>query len=131
MLSVYVESFAKAIAFQVVSQSTEITDFIKKNGTFHASNGWNIAIDNAPELDIASKTIYLRGSDVSQNKRVDRTWDLSTNSRRDDYVRAVDQALNDLVLAVTSATYLLFDGRPTTSGSAKHNTPSNKPLIRQ
>ena len=131
MLSVYVEPFEKAIAFQVVNQSTEITDFIKRNGTFHASNGWNVAIDNVPELDILNKTIYLRGSDASQNKRVDRTWDISNNSRRDEYVREVDQALNDLVLAVTSATYLLYDGRPNTNIDAKYNTPSNKPLIRQ
>lgn len=131
MLSVYVESFEKAIAFQVVNQSTEITDFIKRNGTFHTSDGWNVAIDNVPELDILNKTIYLRGSDASQNKRVDRTWDISNNSRRDEYVREVDQALNDLVLAVTSATYLLYDGRPNTNIDAKYNTPSNKPLIRQ
>jgi hypothetical protein len=133
MLSVYLESFEKAIAFQVTNQDLSIKDFIKKNVSFHASNGWTITIANAPELDVRAKTIYLRGSDNSLDKRVDRTWDMNSNYSRDTVTSSVDKALNELVLAVASPTFLYSTAtRIPTSGSVDsvNNKTSNKPLIK-
>ena len=134
MLSVYLDAFEKAIAFQVTDQSTKITDFIKRNGPFVASNGWTIAVESAPELDVATKTIFLRGSNSSLDKRVDRTWDINSNYNRDNVICAADDALNELVHAVASPfLYATVSGIPTSPSVAsecKNSKTSNKPLIK-
>lgn len=131
MLSVYLEAFENAIAFQVVSQSTLITDHIKKFGPFTASNGWSIKIENAPELDVRTKTIFLRGSNASLDKRVDRTWDMNSNYSRDNVISAVDKALNELVSAVASPSlYTTAPWIPTPTSVVSVNGAIDKPLIK-
>lgn len=101
MLSVYLEPFERAIAFQVTNQDDQITSYLKRVGTFTASNGWKVTISVGPELDIRTKTIFLRGADANRNKRVDRTWDLTSNSNRDLYIQAADVALQELTNAAS------------------------------
>jgi hypothetical protein len=131
MLSVYLEPFERAIAFQVTNQNPQITDYIKQNGIFRASNGWTVTCQVAPELDIATKTIYLRGSNSNLDKRVDRTWDLKDNYRRDKYINEADQALKELVSATSTPRYAVYFGYsvPNTNPEKKGNMASNKPLI--
>ena len=130
MLSVYLEPFEKAIAFQVTSQSTTITDFINRGGAFLASNGWKVTIQKGPELDIKNKTIYLRGSDSSLNLRVDRTWDINDNYSRDKYIAQVDNALNELTSTLASPflfTAARMESNP--SGAVSGRNANNLPII--
>lgn len=132
MLSVNLDAFEKAITFQIVEQDQKITDAITKYGPFTASNGWSIKIENAPELDIATKTIFLRGRNSSLDKRVDRTWDLKDNYSRDKYISQADNALNELVQSLASQTIYpaaYWIPTPISVGSANCKT-CNKPLIK-
>ncbi len=130
MLSVYLEPFEQAIAFQVTSQSTTITDFIKQSGSFRASNGWTITIQNGPELDIKNKAIFLRGSDSSLDLRVDRTWDINDNYNRDKYIADADKALNELVSAVASPFLYTTATRTISSrGVVSDKNTNNLPII--
>lgn len=135
MLSVYLEPFERAIAFQVTNQDPKITDFIKRNGSFVASNGWTVTSQVAPELDIKRKIVYLRGSNSSKDKRVDRTWDLRSNSNRDEYISAANQALQELVNAASPVLFVTAGtSHSTPTGgpdTADKNRANEKPLIKQ
>ena len=123
MLSVYLEPFEKAIAFQVTSQSPTITDFINRGGAFLASNGWKVTIQKGPELDVKNKVIYLRGSDSSLDLRVDRIWDIKDNYSRVMYITQIDKALNELVSTLASPflyTAALAGSNPTSAVSGRN-----------
>jgi len=87
--------------FQVVSQSSDILSFLKNWGGFQATNGWEVRIGCATEVDIPNKIIYLWGNDPNQYKlRVHRIWDLSTNFARDEFIAEIDIALKQLIASV-------------------------------
>lgn len=111
MLSVYFDTFKRGIAFQVAKQSNTITDYINRiGGSFFASNGWTVAVGTYPELDIAGKTIFLQGNDSDLNLRVDRKWDLSSDSNRDFYIKQANNALQELVDAASRPKELRIAG---------------------
>ena len=140
MLSVYLDAFEHAIAFQVSDLSPKITDYIKKiGGTFLARNGWEVKNGEYTELDIQNRTIFLPNVSNSQNPlRVDRKWDLSSNYGRDRYISEANVALQQLVDAESMpqpklALYGQDFGaylEPRTIKMANRNH-SNKPLVRQ
>lgn len=94
MLDYTIGKFERALDFQVTKQSTKYTNALKQ-ASFTASNGWTITTADCPELNVKSKTIYLRGADSSKDLRVDRTWDLSSDLKRDQIVSEATHALEE------------------------------------
>ena len=92
-----------AISFQIVSQSSKITNYVKDMHVFTARNGWKIRVDQEPEIDINNKTIYLQGDDNSKNQRVYNDWSFSSNRKRDQIINEVHDALADLVSTYKSS----------------------------
>jgi hypothetical protein len=137
MLSVYLDTFEQAIAFQVSDLSPKITDFIKNiGGTFRASNGWKVEIGEYTELDIVRRTIFLPNKENSQNPlRVDRKWDLCSNFMRDVYIDKANLALQELVDAESMPgpkfALEIKPWRPNPMPKIAGGNHSNKPLIRQ
>lgn len=96
MLSIYLIPFVKAFIFQIVNQNKRLDEFLKTvGGTYRATNGWKIKTSKAPEVDIDSKTIWLRGGDKQQDLRVHRYWNISSDFIRDKYIAEIDSALNE------------------------------------
>lgn len=138
MLSVYLDKFENAIAFQVAKQDSKITNFIKNiGGTFYAGNGWKVRIGLYPELDIAGRSIYLQGDEKGHDLRVDRKWKLESNYNRDLYISQANAALQEVVDATDKAeeisrlnVYGMFVKDTPTVGLKHAGTNSNnKPLF--
>lgn len=106
MLSIYLVEFLRAFMFQIVDQSSKLTNWIKTHGPFRASNGWRIVISNAPEVDLPNKIIYLRGNDTRQDLRVHRIWDLSNQDATKTYMSEIDKALQELVNQVNAPVFV-------------------------
>lgn len=98
MIKYDLKAFECAYAFQITSQDPIIAAYLNRiGGTYYASNGWKIRISKVPEIDVFSKTIYLRGSDASKDLRVDRTWNLPSNSFRDAVIGEVATAITEII----------------------------------
>lgn len=93
----------RAFAFQILSQSVQIKDAINYiGGSFYASNGWQIKIDSCPEIRVASREIYLRGSSKENDLRVDRTWNFSLNLEKDEAISQINSALSEIISFASS-----------------------------
>jgi hypothetical protein len=103
MINYDLKAFERAFAFQIKSQDPEVTSFLRSiGGIFTASNGWKIKISKVPEINVFSKTIYLRGTDSSKNLRIDRTWNVPSNSYRDSVISGVSDAITELISSVNA-----------------------------
>ena len=89
--------FEKAFVFQVTGQSERLSNYVYNNGPIYLSNGWKVDVSVEPEIRIADKTIFLRGSDSNANLRVDKTYNLPSNYTRDQILSDVNYALKELV----------------------------------
>lgn len=102
MLKVNLVKLDKYLAFQVSEQTAPVTAYIDLLGKrFTASNGWKIKSIHAPEIDLKSKTIYLRGSETIGDNRV---W-LAENKDQ----ATIDLAYNEIKLAIKEFTNSLND----------------------
>lgn len=90
----------RGFAFRIDQQSSLLTDALKSKD-FLASNGWRIAMEEGPAINISTKTIFLRGSNKDMDYRIDRSSDLASNRTRDKYVSEINSAIAELVDAVT------------------------------
>lgn len=94
MLTAKVHTFERALAFQVLEQSPEVAAYLQKiGGSYKANNGWTISTHKVPELNVEAKTIFLRGTNVDANRRVDRTWGLDSDRQRDSIIAEAELAL--------------------------------------
>lgn len=100
MINYNLMPFERAFAFQITSQNTKVDDFMKSTGTFISSNGWKIKVAKMPEVNVFSKTIYLQGSNSLRDLRIDRTWNLPSNSFRDTVISEVSNAITELISSV-------------------------------
>jgi len=100
MLSTYFIPLERAFVFQVVKQSSKLYDYLKRNGSFTASNGWVVTSQVAPEINLLSKTIFLRGGNTAKDLRIHRCWDLSNNENRTKFMTEINQALQELTNVV-------------------------------
>lgn len=99
MLSIHLIPFQKAFIFQIVNQHNKLEDYLKQiGGVYYAPNGWAIRTGKAPEVNIAAKTIWLRGYDREQDLRIHRYWGISTDGVRDQYMSEIDMALQSFVI---------------------------------
>lgn len=88
--------FERAFAFQVLGQSHSLSEYVSKYGPIFTSNGWKVVVDSEPEIDLTSKTIYLRGEKSSKDLKVDRVWDLHSNYQRDKIAREIRTAIDEV-----------------------------------
>lgn len=103
MLSIYLIPFVKAFIFQIVNQNSKLDNFLKAiGGVYYAPNGWKITQGKAPEVNIASKTIWLRGGDRQQDLRIHRYWNLDNDFVRDRIIAEIDSALNNFASSANS-----------------------------
>lgn len=93
----------KALVFQVLEQSPDITAFLSKY-TFMASNGLKVASDKYPEFKHSKNTIFLRGTDTSENFKLDTTRFVG-NMQRNNAAEMVHTALAEFHKAVKNSTY--------------------------
>jgi len=70
-----------ALTFQVESQSPVVTCYLKQLGGYEASNGWTVKSHFYPGIDMESKTIFVRGSNLSMDTRPDAVWGMDTEGR--------------------------------------------------
>jgi hypothetical protein len=89
--------------FTIEEQPEDLTMFIKsrRNQAYRTSNGWTVAIDVEPQVNIDDKTIYLRGSDGDADDKIDRHWGL-TSKQVKKVINDVDRALEDAFAAAKS-----------------------------
>jgi hypothetical protein len=106
MITYSLKAFEKAYAFQITDQDPAVKSFLdNRSGSFSASNGWVIKLAKVPEVNVFSKTIYLRGSNSSGNFRIDRTWNLPNNTMRDRVISEVSTAISELISSVKRSTW--------------------------
>jgi len=101
MLTYKIHALDRAIAFQIIEQSPEVSKIMKTrvwNEACLVSNGWTIKQSNCPAIDVNNRIIFLRGSDSSKDLRIDRIWDLSSDSYRDSIINQVDSALKEFLV---------------------------------
>jgi len=117
MLRYKLTPYERAFTFQILSQDKVIEDAIASaGGSFLTSNGWKIQVKNSPELKVVSKRIFLRGAKSSRDMRIDRTWNIVDNYKRDAIINDVDQALAELISFAKR-----YDDRRYTSPGYIHN----------
>lgn len=93
------DKLESAVGFQVLSQSKEVSDFLKRQN-FMAKNGITIAIDGnhgGPEIKESANVIYLRGSNSSRDWNVDITRFASNKPYRDGKYKMYQDALSEFV----------------------------------
>lgn len=113
MINYDLKAFERAFAFQIKSQDPRVKSILDENGgVFYASNGWKIRISKVPEVNVFSKTIYLRGSDSSKDIRIDRTWNVPSNYYRDTVIKEVSDAITQLISWVESRLTIRTSMRP-------------------
>lgn len=138
-MSANLRTCERALVFQITDQDLSIDNYINLNGTFTATNGWTIRKANCPEIDVLTKTIFLRGDDFDKRRRVSSVWDLSSQSKAETIVSQVDTALREFVNVVANsvmkcpriARYGMdkFDFSTPLSNESRTNYSSNKPTI--
>ena len=66
--------YKEGLIFQMVDQSPSAKSFLDVHGFkgITMPNGWTVAIHKKPEIDIENKIIYLRGSSVSKDSKIDK-----------------------------------------------------------
>jgi len=108
-----------ALVFQVLEQSNDIKAFLNKYN-FMASNGLRIGSDKYPEFKASKNAIFLRGTMISEDFKLDTTRFVS-NSIRDNAADMFNQALRELVDVVkgvkTASPYGSFGYTPFKSGN--------------
>lgn len=112
MIEYNLNPFERAFIFQITKQDSKVKSLLERiGGTFYASNGWKIQISAEPEVNVFSKTIFLRGSNASLDLKVDRTWNLPSNSFRDSVISQVKRALSEIISsAKTFNNFVTSDG---------------------
>lgn len=129
LLKYNVDLLEKAFVFQVIGQDANLTDYVKTYGPFVSSNGWEVRVDNEPEIDVENKIVYLRGDQTSKDLKVDKNWNLSSNYSRDSIVRNVDYALNELISSYKNRSYSYKPSFKTTSGNPFANVNKLNPKM--
>jgi hypothetical protein len=83
-----------ALAFQITSESlAEVNNALDHfKGEFRASNGWTIKKVACPQIDMTSKTIFLRGSSTNRDYEPSvATFD--SNVQRDVTIKEIGEAI--------------------------------------
>lgn len=99
MLEFHLNQLEGAITFQIVDQSNEVTNYLKRVGTHYAPNGFKVKVDRFPEIDLDKKMIFLRGSRDSKDLKVCRVQNLGGQKQVNKVANDIQKALEDVVAA--------------------------------
>lgn len=91
--------------FQIEKQEDRLTNYIvsRPGKYYQARNGWKVAIDAEPAIDIDAKVVYLRGSESDQDERVSRHWGLGGKECKN-IIKAINDAISEVVEAAKNWT---------------------------
>lgn len=100
-----------ALTFQVLDQSSDITAFLKNRNFLSRKTGLRIGLSKYPEFKHSENFIFLRGSDKSNDFKLDVTRFVG-NMQRDKAYEMVKVAIQELVDTVKalSTPYQLSGG---------------------
>jgi len=113
LLEYHLDPYEKGFVFQIVEQSDTVTNHVKRCGVFHASNGWRVAIDREPEIDVDNKVIYLRGRKDHKDENMHRNMNVGSNKEVKKMISAIERALQEVCQAAKGGRnkkpYLYYD----------------------
>lgn len=119
----------RAFVFQVLGQDEKLSEYVKYNGPFVASNGWEVRIDAEPEVNVENKTIFLRGDKGIKDLNAHRNYNLDSNYDRDYIIDEVNSALKELVSSFKShrrySTTPKYNGNPLAYANKLTGSPVN------
>ena len=98
------EKAENALVFQVLEQSPDITAFLENGHFLSQKTGLRIASAKYPEFKDSKNVIFLRGSDSSNDYKIDVTR-FPGNMQRDNKANLINVALEEFVNAVKSVSY--------------------------
>lgn len=101
MLEYYLTKLSEgSFVFQIEDQGDRLTNYIlsKPGKYYQARNGWKVAIDREPAIDIDRKVIYLRGTDHDADTRPATAWGLKSKECKN-IVNGIHDAIVDVVQA--------------------------------
>ena len=102
VLEYSLKAVENAVVFQITEQSSNISEFLKKN-RYMASNGIVIAADQYPEFKDSTNHVYLQGKDSDRNLKLDVTRFVG-NMQRDSKIAMVKAALKEFVEFIAKQT---------------------------
>lgn len=96
MLSYHLNQLKSAVTLQIVEQDDRILNFLKKVKVFTAKNGWRIASDRKPEINVDEKIIFVRGRNTQDDLKIARAMGLGNDKDTKKIHDGIDQALTEL-----------------------------------
>jgi len=119
----------RAFVFQILGQDESLSEYVKYNGPFRASNGWEVKIVAEPEVNVEERTIYLRGKDSTKDLNAHRNCHFDSNYDRDYVIDEVNSALKELVSSFKSYrrhyTTPKYNGNPLAYANKLTGSPVN------
>lgn len=101
MIKYYLTKLSEgSFVFQIESQDDRLTNYIvsRPGKYFPARNGWKVAIDREPAVDLDAKVVYLRGSDAEADENISRAWGLGGKECKN-RIREINEAIVEAVEA--------------------------------
>lgn len=89
-----ITQMSNAIAFQIEEQTSNLTNFLLSKTSFLASNGWRVAVDEEPEVNVAKKVIFLRGRDTAQDNKIATAQNLNLSEKE------LNRTVNSIIKAI-------------------------------
>jgi len=96
LLKYHLDQLEEGLSFQIVEQSDEVTNYVKRVGVYTASNGYRVTIDKVPAIDPERKAIFLRGRKSHKDLTIASVEGLNSNKEAKKMCDAIDRALQDL-----------------------------------
>jgi len=104
-VSYKLDKHTNALTFQILEQSPDVTAFLANN-TFLSTTGFKVELSAKPEFKHSKNTIFLRGSDKTNDYLVDVTrfvGKMQRDNAYDLFVKTI-QELVDTVKELSTAT---------------------------
>ncbi len=100
------EKAENALVFQVLEQSPDVSAFLANGHFLSQKTGLRIAVSKYPEFKDSKNVIFLRGSDSSNDYKIDVTR-FPGNMQRDNKYDLINTALKEFVDAVKATSYAI------------------------
>ena len=96
LIAYHLDAYEEGLAFQITEQSDDVTNYVKRVGTYNAKNGWRITIDKEPEIDVKNRAIFLQGKKSHKDHYIFRVQNMGSNKEVKKVISQVESALQDL-----------------------------------
>jgi len=105
-VSYKLDKHTNALVFQVLDQSPDVTAFLANNTFLSPSTGFKVELSAKPEFKISKNTIFLRGSDKTNDFKPDVTrfvGKMQRDNAHELFIQTI-QELVDTVKELSTAT---------------------------